>query len=69
MFLKLLYPLYFVAVHSIVLVQHTCDRLHHGIGSFPWVSDLKFLLVRLRSSKSIKNDGADTLVDWLILAL
>ena len=32
--------------------------MHHGIGSGPWVFDLKFLLVRLKSSKSIKNDGA-----------
>ena len=40
---------------------HTCERLHNGIGSFPWVSDLKVLLLRLRSSKSIKNDGAKPL--------
>ena len=56
--------------HSLVptyLIEllHTCNRLHHYIGSFPWVSHLKFLLVRLMSSKSITNHGAKPLTHWL----
>ena len=41
MILKVLPPLYFVAVHSslgpayLIELLHTCERLHRGIGSFP----------------------------------
>ena len=42
----------------------TCERLHHGIGIFPWASDLKYHLVGMRSSKSITNDRAEPLTHW-----
>ena len=44
----------------LIELLHACARLPHGIGSFPWVFDLKFFLVRLRSSKLhvITNGGA-----------
>ena len=54
-------------VHSpayLIKLLHTPDRLHHGIGCFPSVSDLKSILERLRSSKLITNDGAKALTHW-----
>ena len=59
-----------LGVACLIELLHICERLHHSIGSFPWVSvgsfpwvsDLKFFL--LRSSKSNKNDGAKPFTHW-----
>ena len=67
MILKFLYHIFCGSLfHSfgpayLIELLHTCERLDCGIGIFPWVSHFKFLLVRLRSSKSVKNDGAKPL--------
>ena len=48
----------------LIELLHSCERLHHGIGSFPWVSDVKYLIMKLMSFKSIKNIGAKILTHW-----
>ena len=45
----------------------TWERLQWGIGSFPWVSDLKCFLVRSGSSRFVRNDGAKPLTHWYIV--